>query len=219
MTKCIAVVVNGNDAVPLRCKAEHSVYSVILGHLSSDIVAANSITTVVRSLGSVVCFGVASSGGIILGKAMGDNQLDKAALYAKRLLGLSIGTAVAGGALVLAIRPFLLSWMDLTDTVQGYLSIMLLITSYYIMGQSVNTMVVCGIFRSGGDVRFGLKMDIVAMWVYAVPIGFLAAFLFKLPPLWVYFILCLDEFVKMPVIIHHYRKKKWLCNITRAETD
>jgi len=57
------------------------------------------------------------------------------------------------------------------------------------------------------------------MWIYAVPVGFLAAFLLKLPPLWVYFILCLDEFVKMPVILMHYKKKKWLCNITRAETD
>ena len=206
----------GNDLV---WGLAFSMYSVILGHISSDIVAANSITTVVRSLGSVVCFGVASSGGIILGKAMGDNQLEKAELYAKRLLRLSIGTAIVGGLLVLAVRPVLLSWMNLTETVYGYLSVMLLITSYYIMGQSVNTMVVCGIFRSGGDVRFGLKMDIVAMWIYAVPVGFLAAFLFKLPPLWVYFILCLDEFVKMPVILMHYKKKKWLCNITRAETD
>ena len=62
----------GNDLV---WGLAFSMYSVILGHISSDIVAANSITTVVRSLGSVVCFGVASSGGIILGKAMGDNQL------------------------------------------------------------------------------------------------------------------------------------------------
>ena len=206
----------GNDLV---WGLAFSMYSVILGHISSDIVAANSITTVVRSLGSVVCFGVASSGGIILGKAMGDNQLKKAELYAKRLLGLSIGTAIAGGLLVLAVRPVLLSWMNLTETVYGYLSVMLLITSYYIMGQSVNTMVVCGIFRAGGDVRFGLQTDIVAMWIYAVPVGFLAAFLLKLPPLWVYFILCLDEFVKMPVILMHYKKKKWLCNITRAETD
>ena len=206
----------GNDLV---WGLAFSMYSVILGHISSDIVAANSITTVVRSLGSVVCFGVASSGGIILGKAMGDNQLEKAELYAKRLLRLSIGTAIVGGLLVLAVRPVLRSWMNLTETVYGYLSVMLLITSYYIMGQSVNTMVVCGIFRAGGDVRFGLKMDIVAMWIYAVPVGFLAAFLFKLPPLWVYFILCLDEFVKMPVILMHYKKKKWLCNITRAETD
>ena len=206
----------GNDIV---WGLAFSMYSVILGHISSDIVAANSITTVVRSLGSVVCFGIASSGGIILGKAMGDNRLDRAERYAKRLIGLSVGTAIAGGLVVLAVRPLLLSWMNLTDTVYGYLSVMLLITSYYIMGQSVNTMIVCGVFRAGGDVRFGLKMDIVAMWIYAVPVGFLAAFLLKLPPLWVYFILCLDEFVKMPVILMHYKKKKWLCNITRAETD
>ena len=46
-------------------------------------------------------------------------------------------------------------------------------------------------------------------------IGFLAAGVFKLPPMWVYFILCLDEFVKMPVIIAHYYKFGWLKNITR----
>ena len=62
----------GNDIV---WGLAFSMYSVILGHISSDIVAANSITTVVRSLGSVVCFGIASSGGIILGKAMGDNLI------------------------------------------------------------------------------------------------------------------------------------------------
>ena len=196
-----------------------SMYSVILGHISSDIVAANSITTVVRSLGTVVCFGVSSAGGIILGKAMGDNQLERADLYAKRLFRLSILTAVVGGSVVLLVRPLLLSWMNLTEVVHGYLSVMLLITAYYIMGQSINTMLVCGVFRSGGDVRFGLKMDIVAMWIYAVPVGLLAAFVLKLPPLWVYFILCLDEFVKMPVVILHYRTKKWLKNITRSELD
>lgn len=206
----------GNDIV---WGLAYSMYSVILGHISSDIVAANSITSVVRSLGSVVCFGVSSAGGIILGKAMGDNQLEKAELYAKRLLHLTAWTAVCGGLVVLLVRPVLLSCMNLTETVHGYLGVMLLITAYYIMGQAVNTMLVCGIFRAGGDVRFGLKMDFVAMWLYAVPVGMLAAFVFRLPPLWVYFILCLDEFVKMPVIFIHYRKKKWLKNLTRAETD
>ncbi|MBO5670081.1 MAG: MATE family efflux transporter, partial [Clostridia bacterium] len=154
----------GNDMV---WGLAFSMYSVILGHISSDIVAANSIATVVRSLGSVVCFGVASAGGIILGKAMGENQLARAELYAKRLVRLSIGTALAGGIIVLTIRPLLLSFMNLTEAVYGYLSVMLLITSYYIMGQSVNTMLICGVFRAGGDVRFGLKLDIVAMWIYA----------------------------------------------------
>lgn len=52
------------------------------------------------------------------------------------------------------------------------------------------------------------------MWGYAVPVGLLCAFVFKIPEMWVFFVLCLDEFVKMPVIIYHYKQRKWLRNIT-----
>ena len=196
-----------------------SVYSVIFGHLSSDIVAANSVASVVRNLGTVVCFGTSSSAAIILGKAMGDNRLKEAELYARRFVFLSIVTALAGGAVILACRPLVMRFMHLyvtvTDTVRAELGTMLYINAYYILGSSVNTMLVCGIFRSGGDVRFGLVCDLFAMWGYAVPMGLLCAFVIKLPEMWVYFVLCLDEFVKMPIFVHHYRKRSWLRNITR----
>ena len=55
------------------------------------------------------------------------------------------------------------------------------------------------------------------MWLYAVPMGLLCAFVLKLPEMWVYFILCLDEFVKLPVNFWYYRKRRWLKNITRDD--
>ena len=196
-----------------------SVYAIILGHLSSNIVAANSVATVVRNLGTVVCFGMSSSAAIILGKAMGENRLDEARVYATRFCYLSVITALAGGAVILTCRPLVLKFMYLyvtvTDVVRSELSTMLYINSYYILGSSVNTMLICGIFRAGGDVKFGLVCDTLAMWGYAVPVGLLCAFVFKIPEMWVFFVLCLDEFVKMPVIIYHYKQRKWLRNITR----
>ena len=199
-----------------------SVYSVILGHLSSDIVAANALASVVRNLGMVVCSGVSSSAAIMLGKTMGDNRLAEARVHARRFALLSVWTALAGGALILLCRPLVMQFMHyyvtVTDTVRSELSIMLLINSYYVIGQSVNSMLICGIFRAGGDVRFGLRCDIIAMWGYAVPVGLLCAFVLRLPEMWVYFVLCLDEFVKMPVIIAHYKKGNWLRNITRDIT-
>lgn len=216
----LAVPAAGNDII---WGLAFSVYSVILGHLSSDIVAANSVASVVRNLGTVVCFGTASAAGIILGKAMGDNRLEEAKVYAKRFVGLSIITALLGGAVILLCRPVVLDFMHLyvtvTDVVKSELNIMLFINAYYIMGMSVNTMLICGIFRAGGDVKYGLICDTVAMWGYAVPVGLLCAFVFKLPEMWVYFILCLDEFVKMPVNIWHYKKKGWIRNITRDNLD
>ncbi|MBR3763679.1 MAG: MATE family efflux transporter [Clostridia bacterium] len=199
-----------------------SVYAVILGHLSSDMVAANSVVTVVRNLGTVMCFGTANAAGIVLGKTLGENRLTEAKTYAKRFVGMAVWTAIIGGAAILLLRPAVMGFMhlavkDVTPKAVEYLNLMLYINAYYIMGISLNTMLICGIFRSGGDVRYGLICDAVSMWVYAVPVGLLCAFALKLPPMWVYFILCLDEFVKLPVNYWYYRKQKWVRNITREE--
>lgn len=197
-----------------------SVYSIILGHLSENIVSANAVAGVIRNLATVVCFGVSSSAAIMLGKTMGAGKMELAREHGKRFAYLSVWTAIAGGILILLTRPLVLKCVHLmvknpNPVVYSEINIMLLINAYYVLGQSVNTMLICGIFRAGGDVKFGLICDLLAMWAYAVPIGLFAAFVLKLPEMWVYFILCLDEFVKMPVIIRHFRKGKWAQNITR----
>ena len=65
------------------------------------------------------------------------------------------------------------------------------------------------------DSRFGMIVDSIFMWLVAVPLTFLAAYVFKLPPIWVYFVMSLDELEKMPVVFIHYFRRKWLTNITR----
>ena len=132
----------GND---LSWSVAFSMYSVILGHLGSDAVAANSIVVVVSNIGSVLCFGVANACGIMLGNVMGEGNLEKAKDYASRLLKLTVITGAIGGVIVLAITPFVL----------------------------------------------------------------------KLPVMWVYFLLCTDEFVKWPWVLKRYKSGKWAKNITR----
>ncbi len=70
--------------------AAFSMYSVILGHLSSDAVAANSFIVVVRNFGTILCFGLASAGGILLGNVIGENKLEEARQDASRLMRLSV---------------------------------------------------------------------------------------------------------------------------------
>lgn len=204
----------GND---LSWSVAFSMYSVILGHLGTEAVAANSLVTVVRNVGSVFCFAIASAGTILLGRVMGQEELEKSKSYASRMLKMTVVAGAVGGVIVLAVTPFVLRFAFLNDTAMHYLKYMLLINSYYIMGSAVNTALIAGVFRAGGDTKFGLICDTIDMWVYAVPLGFFAAFVLKLPVLWVYFLLCTDEFVKWPWVIHHYRKGEWAKNITRED--
>ena len=193
-----------------------SMYSVIIGQfLGTDMVAAYSFAGLARNLGTILCFALANGGGILLGQIIGDNRLEEAERAAKVLMKLTVVCGAIGGLIILAAMPVILNFADLTTAGKGYLRIMLLINSYYVMGAAVNTSLICGVFRSGGDSRFGFICDTIDMWVYAVPLGFLAAAVLKLPPMWVYFLLCTDEFVKWPWVIGHYRSRKWLKNITR----
>lgn len=192
-----------------------STYSIIMGHLGSDMVAANAVVIVARNLGTVVCFGIANAGAILLGKSMGAGKMEHVKKDASRFCRVTLLSGLIGGVLIFLIRPLFFHLADLTPTAAGYLSTMLFINMYYVVGQAMNTTVICGIFRSGGDSRFGFICDTIDMWVFSVPLGFLSAFLFKLPPMTVYFLICLDEFVKMPFVYKHYKSGKWLQNITR----
>ena len=194
-----------------------SMYSVILGHLGTDAVAANSLVVVARNFGTILCFGTASAGGILLGNVMGENDMKRAKEYASKILKLTVITGAIGGVLILIATPFILHFASLSETAMHYLKYMLLINTYYVIGAAVNTTLIAGVFRAGGDTRFGMICDTIDMWCYAVPLGFIAAFVFKLPVLVVYFLLCTDEFVKWPWVIKRYRSGKWLKNITRDD--
>lgn len=204
----------GNDIV---WSIAFSMYSVIIGHLGTDAVATNSFVIVVRNFGTILCFGMASAGGILLGNIIGMNKLEEAKEGAKKLMKLTVITGIIGGFIVLASIPFVLRFASLTEQAMHYLKYMLLINTYYVLGAAVNTTLIAGAFRAGGDSRFGFICDTITMWCYAVPLGFFAAFVLKLPVMWVYFLLCTDEFAKWPAVLRHYRSMKWLNNITRDD--
>ncbi len=192
-----------------------STYSIFLGHLGSDVVAAAAVATTVRDLGTVACMSFSSAAVTIIGNELERGDLDQAKRDGRRIVILSLVSGAATGLIILLLRPLILRFYPLTGSAAEYLRFMLLVSSYYVIGQTVNTAVIAGIFRAGGDTKFGMICDTVNMWCVAVPIGFLSAFYFDLPPKTVYVILCLDEFYKLPVEIIHYRKYKWLNNLTR----
>ena len=93
-----------------------------------------------------------------------------------------------------------------------------LLSCHYVLGKvgkSLNSTVVAGIFCAGGDTKFGFFCDTVVMWTVIIPVGLTAAFVLRLPVLTVYFLLNLDELIKLPAVYRHYRKHRWVRDLTR----
>lgn len=193
-----------------------TMFTVIMGHLGSDAVAANSYANIVKNLISCFCLGIGTGSGIIIGNELGNGELAKARENGGRLCRFAIGSGVLSGVVILLLSPFILAHVShLSAAAQGYLRVMLIICAYYMIGKAVNSTTVAGIFCAGGDTRFGFLCDTVTMWVLIIPVGMVAAFILHLPVLVVYFLLNLDEFVKLPAVYHHYKKYAWVRNLTK----
>lgn len=191
-----------------------TMYSVIMGHLGSDAVAANSIANIVKNLIACFGYGLGSGGGIAVGNELGAGRYDKAKEYGRKLCIMSIVCGALSGAVLASLSALIPNLADLSETARGYLRPMLLMCSYYMIGKAVNGTTIAGIFCAGGDSKFGFACDTITMWCVTVPLGFIAAFVLKLPVTAVYFIVNLDEIVKLPAVYRHYKKYKWLKNLT-----
>lgn len=191
-----------------------SMYSVIMGHLGTNAVAANGIANISKNLVVCFCLGLGNAGSIIVGNRLGADRLQEAKEVGETLTKTAIIAGIVSGLVLIALSPFITKMVDLTPTARGYLQKMLLISSYYIAGKSVNCMTIGGIFAAGGDSKFGMLCDSVTLWCIIVPLGCICAFILKLPVMVVYFVLNLDEIIKLPVVYKHYKKYKWIKNLT-----
>ena len=191
-----------------------SMYSVIMGHLGTDAVAANGIANISKNLVVCFCLGLGNAGSIIVGNRLGADRLQEAKEAGGTLTRTAIIAGIVSGLVLIVLSPFITKMVDLTPTARGYLQKMLLISSYYIAGKSVNCMTIGGIFAAGGDSKFGMLCDSVTLWCITVPLGCICAFILKLPVMVVYFVLNLDEIIKLPVVYKHYKKYKWIKNLT-----
>lgn len=192
-----------------------TMFSVIMGHLGSDAVAANSVANILKNIIACVCNGIGIGAGIIVGNELGKGEMERAREYGNRLFKLAVFAGAVSGFILLAVSPVLRIFTgSLSAQAHSYLKNMMYICTYYMIGKSVNATVIAGVFCAGGDTKFGLKCDAVTMWVILIPIGMITAFVLKLPIMVVYFIISMDEIIKLPAVYRHYKKYNWVRNLT-----
>jgi putative MATE family efflux protein len=195
-----------------------TVTTVIIGHVSADMVASNSVANVVKSLAIVFCGGIASGGAVLVGKYLGSNNRKMAIEAGKRINLYAMVFGVLAGGTILLIKPVVFHIVDLNGTAQSYLNGMLYICAYYCIGKSMNSTIIGGIFPAGGDSKFGFWCDTIVMWGMILPLSYLSAFVWHVHPIFLYAVISLDEIIKLPVAAIRYRQYRWLNNITRDFT-
>lgn len=190
-------------------------YTAFMGHLGTDAAAANSICAIVRDVICCLCNGLASGGGIIVGHELGAGKLEESKDYGNKLTILAFICGFVSALLMFVLTPIALKFIRLSDGATTLLYQMMIVMTVYMIGRAVNSIIINGIFAAGGDTLFDLYSLAVVMWGFAVPLAALGTFVFHWPVVIVYACTCLDEVGKIPWVVIHFRKYKWVKDLTR----
>lgn len=195
-----------------------TIYSSIIGHLGTAIATAYSTAAIVRNLSASLCRGLSQGVEILLADMLGAGKMQEAKQFGGNMSRFSLVCGAGCALLALFFGAVLARFMSLSPEARGDLQVMILLSAFYVLTQCVNMVVVCGVFAAGGDTAFDAYSVAVTMWLAIIPLALAAAFWWNWPPLVVYGILSLDEVVKIPWSYAHYKKYKWLRNMTREKT-
>ena len=193
--------------------------TMVIGHLGSDFVAANSITTVTQQLSTVLIQGVCQAGAIITGQTLGKGKKEQAEEQGWLFLGMGFALGFLSALFIFFTKtPVIQSYGKETTAEAVSIAYQLLnAISLIIIFQATNSIMTKGVLRGGGDTKVLMFADNIFLWAMALPLGILAGFIFKLPAFWIYFFLKSDQIAKTIWCVWRLRSRKWIKKISTGK--
>lgn len=189
--------------------------SIVMGRMGSVVVAANSICQVVVQFVSVFFQGVGNAAAVIIGNTIGQGRYKDAEDRAKTFIWLSVLLGLVACVIMLIIKPIAINFYNVSALTKQVAAQIMTISSIVVIFQSVAMITVVGTLRGGGDVKFGLFIDVAFLWMVAIPLGFLTGLKLALPVAVVYACIKVDELLKSVFCFMRIYSEKWMRDLTR----
>jgi len=196
-----------------------SAQAIIIGRISTDMVAAMSIVSVAIQLCTISLWGLASASSIYIGKAAGTGNKKLVKDYAASFLLLATVIALIAMIIMLLIRHIAVDYYNVSQTIKDMAFNMMTVAAFICLAFPFSGVCLIGILRGAGDTKFVFWTDITFLWLISAPLGILAGWVLKLPAHIVYMCLKIDEPIKSVIGLLRLRGDKWIKDVTRDNID
>ncbi|WP_346044792.1 MATE family efflux transporter [Paraclostridium tenue] len=192
-----------------------SMICIIVARMGTNVVAANSINNVVNQFATLFIHGLSSASSVIIGNTVGEGNKKKVMEYANTICLLSVFMGILAGLTIYFLRPIAVNLYNISDDTKAIACEIMIATSIVSIFRALSANILMGILRGGGDNRFVFWLEMSFLWFIAIPLGFIAAFVLKLPIVLVFLIIRIDEILKSFIGIFRVIRGKWIHDVTR----
>ena len=189
--------------------------SIIVGRMGTEVVAGNSINNVTNQFATLFIFGLSSASSVIIGNTIGKGDYEKVKEYANTICILSFIMGILSAIVILILRPIIVNLYNVSDYTKSIAKQIMISTAILSVFKSVSSNIMMGVLRGGGDNKFVFISEMIFMWLVSIPLGFLSAFVLKLPVFIVFLIIKSDEVLKAIAGVLRVINGKWIVDITK----
>ena len=189
------------------------VYSISYARIGTNAVASMQIATTLSNLFMVIGIGIAVASSIMIANKIGADEEDVAKDYAGKIGILSPIVGVVIGIFLWIFAPIIVKPFNIgPETTRDTINVLRLIAVFTPI-RTYNVVMIVGVLRGGGDTTFSMIVQAGTIWLYSVPAAFIGATTFGLSLISVYFLICVEEFIKLFFEIYRLKSGKWIKNV------
>ena len=194
-----------------------TITTMIIGHLGEEISAANAIVLSAMQILTVLNMGMSGASAITVGNTIGEGDIPRAKREGATYVVIAFILGLIAVPLFLLLENPYLSLYNIGGDTRAIAHGMIVIICCMMPVQTVAYVTSKGILRGGGDTRFLLIADSSLIWLVSIPLGALAAFLWHMSPLWVFFLIRVEYPLKGIVCFIRFCTGKWVKEIKAAK--
>lgn len=190
-------------------------FFIVYSYMGPNELAAMSLLSPIENMLVDVFIGFGVATAILLGQHLGRNEFDEAwALNQYVLTRFPLAALVFALLMMLLSQFFIAQFSGISESVEDLLLGVWLVYCLALPIKTHNLIAVIGVLRSGGDNPYVLRVELISIWLLALPLVALAGLYFGLPLWLVVMVTVAEEAAKVALFRSRINKRIWLKNLT-----
>ncbi|MGL1936895.1 MAG: MATE family efflux transporter [Fibrobacterales bacterium] len=190
-----------------------AVYYKLYAQSGTTDLVAYSVAQSLEHMGVNIFAGLAVASSIVIGGLIGSGDKEAAIRLGRKFIKTTLLTAFGVSVILFSAKAYLVSLFDISTESKEKAAMLLTVIAVVVFFKSVNILYNIGLFKSGGDTKYILCIDMFGVWCIGVPLGALAVYVFNLPIYSIAIVIYLEEIVKAIVGTHRFISQKWIKSV------
>ncbi len=189
--------------------------TAILGHMTKNAIAANSMASNLYLIVKTFAQGAASGASVMIGKVIGEGNMKRVKEYAKTFQIIFVALGICLGLILYVLTEPVLSLYSFSEESRQLARTFLHILCFVMVGMTYQMPVNAGLIKGAGSTRYAMVLDVVSIWAIVIPLSFVMAFVLHASPVAVVWCLNSDQIFKCVPAFLKVNYGNWVKRLTR----